>query len=151
MKKNITLLNTLAEIRDYVHERVDVIPQGICEDFNDLAKHLGASCAHSSWCLPVTHDSPTAKEEKKVMEVTKEEKIEELDKKIIALVEEYYNLVAPTEEELSNCGENLWDDRREACELLTDNTSALGKWYLAGDTLAYREMMAEEEEDADQS
>ena len=85
-------------------------------------------------------------------QLTKAQKIEALDKQIIALVEEYYNLVAPTEEELSNCGENLWDDRREACELLTDNKSALGKWYLAGDTLAYREMMEEEEEeDADQS
>ena len=82
------------------------------------------------------------------MDPAKEDKakeLEALDQQIITLINRYYDLVAPTEEELGAAGENLWDDRREACELLTDSNAPLGKWYLAGDTLAYREMMAEEE------
>ena len=75
----------------------------------------------------------------------KAKELEALDQQIITLINRYYDLVAPTEEELGAAGENLWDDRREACELLTDSNAPLGKWYLAGDTLAYREMMAEEE------
>jgi hypothetical protein len=54
----IERLNALAEIRDYLRERVGIIPQGICDDFNILAAHLGASKLSSSWCLPATHDTP---------------------------------------------------------------------------------------------
>jgi hypothetical protein len=45
-------LNTLAEIRDYLRERVGIIPQGICDDFNKLAAHLGEAKLTSSWCTP---------------------------------------------------------------------------------------------------
>jgi hypothetical protein len=49
VNKRIQLLNRLANIRDFLRDaNAGVIPQRLVEDFNRLAKNLGAD---EDWCV----------------------------------------------------------------------------------------------------
>lgn len=84
--------------------------------------------------------------------VTKEQRIAQLDKEILRLAEEYYSLIAPTDEENEEAQSLLWDDVRAEAECLIDSNSTLGKLYLADNARCLREYADEEKgEDDDTS
>ena len=56
---NYKALNALAEIRDYMRE-TGQIPDPICDDFNRVAKSLGAD---PDWCMPAPELTPEQKKE----------------------------------------------------------------------------------------
>lgn len=86
----------------------------------------------------------------KMIEADKPRRIKELDEQITALINEYYELVAPTEAENEEAADLVADDKDEA-NCLVDPVATVGKLYLADNVVMYREMMSENENEEKQS
>ena len=76
----------------------------------------------------------------------KEQRIKELDGQIAKLIDEYYQLVSPTEVEIEQATDLLWDDVKAEAECLIDPNATIGKFNLAEEALFIREMEREEKE-----
>lgn len=72
------------------------------------------------------------------------ERFEVIDKQILLLIEEQWNLVNPTPQEI----EDIIDcNELNSNDFIADPTVPLGKWFLAGETWEYRKMLEESNSD----
>lgn len=72
------------------------------------------------------------------------ERVASIDKEILRLIEEQWNLVNPTTQEIDDIIECHELDRE--LDFIADPTVPIGKWFLAGEAMEYREMTQDDED-----
>lgn len=79
------------------------------------------------------------------LEERKSVRINEVEEQLMKLATEFYELVAPTPQEIEAEQDVFWDDIKAEAECLVDPASGLGKWNLAAMVMGVRQDEAEEE------